>query len=82
MTKSISLLRPAELAARAARYSGEGKWRGGPNFIMCSRFGSKKSNSGGTGRGRSSYSCGVPRAYIGDIFKNLHDSWAARKGHR
>jgi hypothetical protein len=80
MTKSISILSAKEIVGRAARYSGEGKWRGGPNFIFCSRFGSKKSNSGGTGKGRSKYSCGTDRAYIGDIFRNLYASYAARKG--
>lgn len=81
MTKSISILSPKEIATRAARFSGEGKWRGGPNFIFCSRFGSKKSNSGGTGKGKGHYSCGTGRAYVGDIMRSLYASWAARKGH-
>jgi len=80
MTKSISILSRAELATRAAKYADSVKWRGGPNFIFCSRFGSKKSNSGGGGRGRAHYSCGTPRAYIGDIRKELHASWVARSG--
>lgn len=58
---------------------GTGKWVGGDKWIMCSRYGSRKSNSGGTGRGRTRYSCGTERAYIGDMQRELHASWKARQ---
>lgn len=58
---------------------GTGKWVGGDKWIMCSRYGSRKSNSGTNKRGKSKYSCGIDRAYIGDIMKELYASWKAKK---
>lgn len=55
-----------------------GKWVGGPNWVVCSKYGSKKSNSY-TPKGRSHYSCGTERAYIGDIQRELYASWKARR---
>jgi hypothetical protein len=83
MTKSTSILSAKEVSIRALRFTPgtTGKWNGGPNFIFCSKFGSKGSNSKFS-RGRSKYSCGTERAYLGDIQKSLAASWAARRGHK
>jgi hypothetical protein len=83
MTKSTSILSAKEVSIRALRFvSGTtGKWSGGPNFIFCSKYGSKGSN-GKFSRGRTKYSCGTERAYLGDIQKSLAASWAARRGAR
>lgn len=56
------------------------KWVGGNRWVMISRYGSRKSNSGGTGRGRTRYSCGTDRAYIGDIQHELHAGLIGRVG--
>jgi hypothetical protein len=82
MTRSTSILSAKEVAGRAAKFAGvSGKWNGGPNFLFCSKFGSRGSNSKFS-RGRSKYSCGTDRSYIGDIQKSLAASWAARRGAR
>jgi hypothetical protein len=55
------------------------KWMGGSKWVMCSRYGSKKSNSG-TVRGRTRYSCGTERSYLGGIMHELHQGLIGRVG--
>lgn len=78
MSLSVSLLPPKMVAARAARYADKsGTWAGGPNFILISKHGSRV-NNGKTTRGRTRYSCGTERAYLGDIMAACYANWKAR----
>lgn len=77
MTKSLSLISTKQLATVRIK----GGWQAGPNFLTCSKYGSKGSNSK-VNRGRQHYACGVARAYIGDIMQALQENYKARKGHK
>jgi len=56
------------------------KWVGGNKWIVCSKYGSKGSNSVTPMKGGSQYSCGTGRAYIGTIMHELHQGLIARVG--
>lgn len=54
-------------------------WVGGNKWRMTSSFGSRTNNSFTPSRRRSTYACGTPRAYVGDIQAELWASWAAKR---
>lgn len=73
MSKWKSLLNLSQLGSVKPK----GGWQGGPNFITRSKYGSKGSN-GKMVRGRTRYSCGTERAYIGDIMRECYANWKGR----